>query len=79
MDRSVVVEEYTKTLRRVSQIIDNMILHFEMKLDMPSVKDDPEQQFATRPVKAPKSRSVTSNGPSKSKPVRGKTPRGRDE
>jgi hypothetical protein len=53
-----VVNEYIKTMRRVSQVIDNMLLHFELELSK-----DEDEAFASEPVK--ESFVVTKNGPPK--------------
>lgn len=52
-DDNAVVEEYVKTMRRVLQIIDNMLLHFQLQITEKSsqVKQDADEQFASRPIR----------------------------
>lgn len=72
MERSVVIHEYARTLRRVSRVIDNMMLHFRMKQQH---KVDAEEEFATRPVRVSKNRPSTTNGSLKNDPIRGNASR----
>lgn len=60
------VSEYVRTLRRVSRVLDNMLLHFRMKHEV--IHKDEEEAFATRPVKAPKVFSTRPNGSSRKAP-----------
>ena len=52
-DENAVVEEYVKTMRRVLQIIDNMLLHFQLQITEKSspIKQDADEQFASRPIR----------------------------
>lgn len=52
-DDNAVVEEYVKTMRRVLQIIDNMLLHFQLQISEKSSvkKQDADEQFASRPIR----------------------------